>query len=552
MRNKIFENRILKIWFIVLCVVAGYVIFHNVTDEVYFQRYSNRFVGFIEMYLNDHISLDYFISAPLFNSSIKIDPSLSGLAQSAASAGVFTPNFTILFLMLHYITGLSPQSLLILPLGVLFIPITYFAMIRTYVPIKDRSDFVFHVLLGIYITIHLATTKMYGSFYVAPPAFLLVVIIFLCMKKFYEKKSNRFYYIIICLSTISLTHYWHSTLMMTLVFIASLWIVSGVFYLFTKHKNIFSRTTSLFIISIIISLTFFHLWQTSYIGDFFRTADLIDFISKTLIKLGGGNPFPVPYAFSYKDLWWGKVHFISLLSIYILSTLILILSLIPHVFVSKNVRKGIEVRLALIFGLAIIFAQMINSFLYYKSSSIGFPSIPLFFPIFGVSSFIISETKNKLRKFIILSISLMIVLSLLSNIAIYITNEGGTTSVTKYNDTESSFEWLYHKMNRSKTVVADFNILGKYLQREAEKSKPSIEYEYISSNSYSVLVGDNEITEVLTKNYAIVDQATMSKGLPIHSYGSRALFEPKWIQIDNCRNQDKIYEDNYVSIFIFK
>lgn len=326
----------------------------------------------------------------------------------------------------------------------------------------------------------------------------------------------------------------------------------GNFYLFTTKRNIFSRTTSFFIISVIVSLTFMHLWQSSYIGDFFRTADLLDFISKGLIQLMGGTPFPVPYEFNYKDLLWGKIYFISILLIYIISTLILILSLLPHIFISKNVKKGNGARLPLIFGLAVIFAQMINSFLYYKSESINFIYAPLFFPIIGVYSLIFSDRKRKFRKAIILSLSLIIVLSLLSNIALNVTDEAGATSVIMYKDTESSFKWIYNNMNRNKTIVTDFNILGKYLQREAEISKPSIEYEYISSNSYGVLVGDTEISKYLSNNYAIVDHATMSKGLPIHSYGSRALFEPKWIQIDNCRNQDKIYEDNYVSIFIFK
>ena len=552
MRSKILENRVLKIWFIVLFIVAGYVMYHHVTEEVYFQRYPGIFTGFIEMYLNERISLNYFEFAPLFSSIPQIDPSLSSSAQGVMMCESYFPNFIMLFLTLHYVTGLSPQLLVVLPIGVLFIPIAFFAMIKAYIPIKNGSNLIYYFLLEIFLMTYLATTKMYGSFYVAPAAFLLIIIIFLCVKRFYENGSNRFYYLIICMSTLSLAHYWHSALMIVLCFIISLWVFSAIFYLFNNKREIISKSTSLLISSLIISLTFTHLWHSSYIGDFFRTINLIDFILKTLIKLIGGNPFPVLYAFNYKDLLLGKGYFISTLLIYILSTLILFLSLIPHIFASNKIRKGNGFSLPLMFGLAIIFAQILNTFLYYKSNSINFFYIPIFFPIFGTYLLLFSAEGEKFSKIIISIFSLMIVLSLFSNLALNITDEAGATSVTKYKDTENSFEWIYNNMNRSKTIVIDFNIYGKYLQREVEKSKPSIEYECISSNSYGVLIGDIKIIEDLAKNYAIVDHATMSKGLPIHSYGSRARFEPKWIQIDNCQNQDKIYEDNYVSIFIFK
>jgi hypothetical protein len=109
-------------------------------------------------------------------------------------------------------------------------------------------------------------------------------------------------------------------------------------------------------------------------------------------------------------------------------------------------------------------------------------------------------------------------------------------------------------MDRDKTVIADFNILGKYLQREAKVSKPSIDYEYITPDSYSVLVGDNSIIpSYLAKNYAVIDHATMSEGLPIYpgTYVSRLII-PLLEPINNCTSQDKIYEDNYISIFMFK
>jgi hypothetical protein len=562
------ERRLLKIGGIILFIVISYVMVHHVSNEVYFQRFPNIFVAFIEMYLNKRISLDYFSLAPLFSSGVQIDPSLSSRAQGIMITESHFPNFVMLFLFLHYITGLSPQLLVVLPLGILFVPITYLALVKTYIPAKNNSDYLFQFLLAIYIIIYLVSTKFYGSFYGAQTALLLILILFLCIKKFCEENSKRrVYYLLICISTLSLAHYWHSALMIILFFIISLWIVSGLFYSFTAiptkfanikwkedMKIIFSRSTSLFVTSVIISLTFMHLWHTPYIGEFLGTAGLFDFLSKALVKLFGGNPFPIPYAFSYKNLFWGKIYFITLLLIYILSTLVLIVPLLLHIlqFIRKKMR---ETTLPLIFGLAIILAQIINVIAYYNTASINFFYVPLFFPIFGVYLLIntVSNKKEKLEKIIIFGLILMCILSSLCNVSIYLTNEAGATSVTKYEDTRSSFEWLYSNRDKDKGIGVDFNILGKYLQREAEISKPSIDYYNIDTYTYSVLVGDNEdISKHLTKNYAVIDHATMSKGLPIHITECRGLLIPLLEPINNCTSHDKIYEDSYISIFLFK
>jgi len=548
---KVARARVLKIFGIVLCIVSGYIIFHNIRAEPYFNRYTGIFAGFIDIYLNDHISLDYFRPITLFYSNPQRDTSLSTMAQAIMYTESNIPNFVILFLTLHFVTGLSTQELIVLPLGLLFIPIAYFTMIKIYIPIKDKSDILFHVLLGIYFILYLGIIKMGGSFNIAAPSYLLIIITFLCMKKLHDKVSNRINYIIIGILTYSIAHYWHTALMIEMCFIFSLWIVSGFFSLLTSKRNLLIKSTLVFMITIIISLSSTHLWHMWYTGNFLRAANLRDFISKLFIMLIGGDPFKVPYTFNYKVLFWGKVYFVSHLSIYVLSTLILVLSLIPHIFASNNIKEKSGDKLPLIFGLSLICAQILNNFLYYKVG-INFAYVPIFFPIFGVYSLLSYNKINKFRKFIIFSLSLMIILSLLCNIAFYASDELGATSFTKYKDTKSSFDWLYHNMNGSKTIVIDFNILGKYLQRETEKSKPSIEFIHLYPYSYGSLVGDYEIFKTLSRNYAVVDHATMSKGLPIHSYSGRALLEPKWIQIDNCLNQDKIYEDNYVSIFIFK
>ena len=100
------------------------------------------------------------------------------------------------------------------------------------------------------------------------------------------------------------------------------------------------------------------------------------------------------------------------------------------------------------FGLAIIFAQILLTFFYSKASSIGFFYVPYFFSIFGVYLFVMcnNQIKEKFRKVIVFSLILMCVLSMVSIFFFYLTDEVGATSVTKYKDTRNSFEWLYPNM----------------------------------------------------------------------------------------------------------
>jgi len=47
--------------------------------------------------------------------------------------------------------------------------------------------------------------------------------------------------------------------------------------------------------------------------------------------------------------------------------------------------KKLVINLPVIFGLSIILAQIMMAISYYKTSSLSFPFIPLYFPIFGVA-----------------------------------------------------------------------------------------------------------------------------------------------------------------------
>ncbi len=556
----IFEKRGLKIWGIVFCSVICYVMLHRVLNEVDFQRFSNIFVGFIEVHLNQHLTLDYFNIFPIFNKKVTIDPSFPYRFQRIMGTESYYVLITYLFIITHLITNLSPQLLIVIPLGVLFLPIIWLAVIRAYIPLNNKPNIVFCILLAIYYLLYVVTTKAYGSFYVSPPSSALFLLIFLCIYRFFYSKNNKGnYFLIMVICYISLTLYWHTLVMSSLYFVLALFIILGSLYIYSlmskttsQYKQLFGISTSIAAISIVASFTFIHLWQSSYVDKFIAETNLWDFITKAIMKFQGGVPFAVPYSFNYKNLFFGSLYFKSLLIIHFLAMLLLVIPIILNVYYIKT--KGCDIELPLVFSISIFFAQIIHVISYYQTKSLSFFYVPLYFPLFGIQLFANTVKREDsfyqiTKAFITFSIIIMIILSLICVFSIGNIREAGETSVTKYIDTENSFNWIYSH-HISNKVIVDFNILGKYLQRESYKPELKIEYIDLNVYSYSYFLGDNNyLPPSFSNSYLIIDHATMEKGLPIHITEGRTLISSNYKKINSCKHQNKIYDDDFIAIY---
>ncbi|PAV14117.1 hypothetical protein ASJ81_15085 [Methanosarcina spelaei] len=559
------EKRSLKLWGIAFCCTVCYFVIHCVFNEVDFQRYSNIFSGFIEMYRNGYISLDYLKIVPLVDSNISINHSFSPRIQGIMYTESYFVLFIYLFIVTQLITNISTQLLVVLPLGILFIPFIWLALIRTSVPLNDKFNNVFRFLLSLYALLFLMTTGAYGSFYVAPAAALLFLISLLCVFKYYYLQDQRAaYFSILVISQLCLALYWHTLLMTSLFFIISLFTVSSLLYLYsltTKNQNQIqqynkfyklSKSTSITII--VISITFIHLWQSSYLYRFTAEANIWDFLSKAIIKLQGGVPFVMPYSFSYKNLFFGHIYFQCYLLIYVFATISLLVPIILNIYYIKTGKS--EIKVSFLFAISIIIAQIVHVVSYYKTQAINFIYIPSYFPLFGIHLFA-NTIKSKDRfyhvaKFTLaFSFIMLVILSSICVFSLYNTKEGGTTSVLKYVNTKTSFNWVYNNIDHeNKKVIVDFNILGKYVQREAYTSKLKINYIDLSSSHYGCFLGDsNNLRSSLSKNYFLLDHASMAKGLPVHTYYNRGLLCSYLDKVDNCSNQQKIYDDSYISVY---
>lgn len=557
-QNKILWSTFFFLWTIILA--------YSYLKEPNIERFEGTFIGYIEMYLNGHIQLNNFQLMPLFESHISADQSLPLRTENIVASESYWPCFVSLFLILHYISGISPQLLVILPLGLLFIPFMCISIIRSFDLHQNNRSIYFSIII-LYL-IFLSTTRYYGSFYVAPPAIMLFLTIFFSIKKYFDDSNlGRRYILISLLCTLSLSHYWHTPTMWILYLVISLCVVTCSFYVchsLLKNYVTFSNANITFknsiytLVSIaIIILTFFHLWQSQYLNLFANTAD-IDFLSLLAQKLFTKNPFPVPYAYNYKDLFFGQIYYFAYLLTLVLSSVMIIVPIL-FLFSRSKAERRFDVNLSVIFIVSVIITQILATISYFKSNSIGFPLVPLLLPLLSIWLFSDLDRKYcilnqpNFRLFLRFVIIILIILNIICALCLLLTNQAGANSETKYKDTGECFSWLYCNASRDKDVVVDFNILGLFLQHEAKTSEINTSYVDLSPPIYHIIVGDNHnISPILKENYVVIDQATMIKGLPIHTTSARAMLIPEWNRINHCVSLDKLYADSHLSVFRLK
>ena len=408
-------------------------------------------------------------------------------------------------------------------------------------------------------------TRNYGSFYVAPVTFGLVLISLYLIIKLLTVPDLR-YTSLIGVSLISLIYYWHSAFMELFYIICAVSVICFITLFLDKIKKgcldrtglLYKRLFHLFLFSNMLGITFSQLWRSNYLEIFVTEAHLTEFVSLGFKKFLGQVPFYVPYVYNYKESFFGSIYFASLQLILLISFIILVVPLLIWLKYSMSDKK-LVINLPVIFGLSIILAQIMMAISYYKTSSLSFPFIPLYFPIFGVAiALSLPEAfkskfihPKRLRGVIVGIIGILIALTLLCNISLNLTSEAGSTSVTKYADAKQSFYWLNEKTIQDTEVIVDFNIIGIYGQLESTGSFFKLNYLDLSPEMYQVLVGDVHVNPRVEDRLIVVDHATMRKGLPIHTVYNRALLKEQISRIEVSPNQSKLYEDKFISVYQF-
>lgn len=564
-------SRYFKVLGIVWALTISYVMLYFTGGELYISRFEGPFLGYIELFLHNYISLDNFNFFPLINPEpLSVDPSLPTKIQGIVTSESWIPNTVSIFVILCSITGLPPHQLIILPLGVFFVPLVIFSIFN-----RADENLVLNktiILISIYYIVFFIITRYYGSLYVAALAMTLVFAILLCVIILFVKKtSSRPFWAIFIIMLFSLTQYWHSMLMMILFITVSLCISHILSFIldhfkyasldssFRSDNRLFRVILYLLLISGIISITFTHIWESSYMGIMIDSFDIHGYLDILTTKLSGKTAFPVPYVYSYKETIFGQLYFISYLGILILCSFLLIFSIAVQLLYMRKGKYSFS-KFPVLLGMSLIISQVIQSIAYYNTSSVNFPIVYLFFPIGAIYIYTVldkieRQTKSiKLYKKLFQGILiLLVILSVVAVVTSNLTKEAGSTPLTKYDDTEDSFNWLFNKIEYDEQLIVDFNILGKYIQREAQTSNPVFEYIDLNPDIYAIWVGDEHSIPTNFKNsVSVVDKRTMSGNLPVQITGSRAALKQEINRINDCLNLNKIYEDHSISLFKFR
>jgi hypothetical protein len=552
--------------------IVLYSIYQSYIGQVEFSGFPSRFVAFINAVLNDKIQVD-------LNSLFRIqafperyiDPSVSSSLYSLMSTESYFPNMTFLYLIFCNITGLTPIRAMLFPMGAVILPIGFLVLTKVYLSGKTQStkklDIVV-VIVAVNGILALVVRRNLTVFYVVPVSFLLLFINFICIKKIYEKDHHREFFILFCIVTLSLSLYWHTAAFFSLFFLVSIELVSYLTYrlprfLLRKYKQkIFpSGITKPIIVGFIISVIFTRLWQSQYLAVFLRVLNPLDLVIKLILRILGRSPFSIPYLYDYTSTFWGKVFHISLLLSYVVSGLMLVFTIAKYKSLpeaNETERNEIQRQNAshITFAFSIILAEIIQIFAYYHTESINLFYV-FFYPLFSAQLYFGEKGKSyrngeSVEKAIIISTFILIVLNSICVFSLQFSNELGRTPITKFEDTEQSFQWLYSNME-NEVVIADFNIMHKYLQREAELYELKTDYMLLTPEIYGIAVGDiKEIPDYLAGNYFVVDRATMLHNLPIDIRGSRGFLLVQLLDlIEENNSLIKIYEDDYVSIYSF-
>lgn len=556
-----------KLFSLLFIIITLPLFIYNFFNEVNFQRFENIYVAFIDMILYYNLNPNFAPIFPLLDSSVAIDPSLPQNYQSLLLANSYYPNLTAIVLMIHEVTGLSPQIIAIMSFGAIYGPIIYLALIKQFIPKTEGHFTLLLWLAGIFYLIH--ATKIFSGFYVAAVGFPMLFILVICLKKYFDNTNPSPYAFLILITITSLALYWHTLHMMALFVIISLWfyfILTSLLSRFNfkaptesdlmNKKNYLPRYTSLFTAVAVISLTLSHLWRNTYAENLLSDFQISDILVKVFIKISGEILYPIPYAFNYKDWFLGSIYFYASLVALVLAAAIFTIALYLYLTTSNpKVKPGNNS--SLMFCIVILSAQIIHLVAYYQTGNIDPVYVPLFFPILGISLILYIFPKGlpaQIRIILAFILGIIIILGMFNTSIMFYTHELGHTSLTAYDDTKSSFEWVYSSIDMPTTIFMDFNIYGKYLQREIQTSQHYLHADYIRPDLYGLMVGDNmSIISDVSGDYVIVDHATMQRGLPIYSGTFQTRFlTPKYPEINNCDAQNKIYADNYLSVFIFR
>lgn len=556
-----------KVYLLLTLIIYIYILLFHCAREIGFQRFEGIFVSYINLILNEHAVWTYDLFPFSAQTSIDIDQSLPQRVQGVVGTQTYWPNLVSLYLILHYVTGITPFQLMLSSMLMIIIPFCYFLVAREYVRNHEFNRIII-LLFTIYLILRLATSS--SPMYVWQPTLIITLIILFALSQvFRAAPKKKVYSFIIIFLLFSLACYWHTAHFKIFFFIASTLMVGIIGYIYYSilqrstpekaqgFRGIISSNALFYVASIIVTIVFSQQWRSGYISVAYERIDLFELVNLFFKKIQGELAFHVPYAYNYKEYFWGGVYFNSYIIILICSVLLLGIPLI-YSFLHKEKEYRHNILIGRIFCYSVILSQIIFIVLYYNTNSIDLNYVPFFFPLMGLCLYSSIKMKpsrlsNIIKKLIILLLIILVISSCIGIASLNASNDAGRASLTTYSDTQNSFEWYYNAHDQNKNTIVDFNILGKYLQREAYKQNLKIRYVDLSPSHVQLLVeGEQDPIPNIDGNYVIIDYYSLKNSVPVHTTSSRSMLLFPEDRLDVIANKQKIYQDNRVVVYLLR
>lgn len=504
----------------------------NFLNEAGFQRFPNTFVAGLEMYDKRYATFGNVI--PFFNSSYNYDFTLSNRANGVLKQAQGLPFLISLMLILNELTNLEFQKIMVISIGAFLVPICFIMFFKSFNKIMLDTTTLLFIM---YVISYLFNRTQSTNFYISGISYSLAFLILAHFNKINKHNNNKSYLIIILLF-ISIANYWHSVLILLYLLIS----INICYIFFTGYKNkvSFRLIYLLFILTFILILATY-LWQKSYLNLFIREADIYEFITSFFIKIQGDEPFIKVHQYSYKESLLGFIFYnveFYIRFIWLIAACIILIK-------NKIYRYNYDNYLC-VYLISIIFAQIIFVFLYYRTTSINLIYIPLF--ISPIVFNLVRKKKYIKPKLFVSLLGVILIFSIITNIIFVGTNHFYEVSLTKYDNTKGSFKW-FNTFYYDHPIYVDFNTMGKFMQREAQIQKPTMDFQFITIDFYVQLLNITSNNINYSDSYLIMDWKSIQNKYPIH-LNTHTLLKSYPNKIINSDLINICYNDNMIIIAV--
>ncbi|USH00449.1 hypothetical protein K1720_03015 [Thermococcus argininiproducens] len=533
------KRRIIIISFLFYLIAIDYAVLYHYQNQTHFQRYPNSFAAAVEFYEKDYFPKEYLSLSSLFMEK----PSVSNLPRSIASVGdliYYFPALATMISILSTISGLSIRETILIPLGSFLLPLVLLVTIKNFIM---KNEPILYTLLYIYFITYLMNHKAFKAAYMAAYTYILFFIFLLLVHKYIlDDRSPSKILTLLILLLLSFPLWWHSMTMIVLFLIIGTFIVTLLLYPIHNTPPIVIKTRNLLLVSIVLTLTFSKIFSTSnYLTEFINRFSAEYLSNLYLSRINGKTPSPV--IFSYTSTTLGKIYFYSHMLLHVINVILIIISImfaIKHIHTQRLDSKS-AFHISMVGGA--IIAQAIFSSAY-SLTALGLWYVPLVFPLVSISLVSSCTIPKKQKQAIVSALFILITLSTLLIVTAHESYELGALSLTRFNDINPSYEWILNYVPPNTQFYTDFNLFGKYLQWEGEYKILPLELRRFTPKNYELVINGK------LKTNLIIDCKTMTRGLPIHSYGGRYLLKPELEVISANSNLNRVYQDGSICVFL--